>query len=651
MMFSSKIQQVVRPLCLIFFISIFLFASSSLSADPANPEAVYNTDVPTLIVKNIPFNITIEGANLQDKVGLLINDKNVPDLKIEQNDTGIIITGIEVHETGTVKVDVMINDHNTGSVEARSIHGILTILPPILAILLALVFRQVIIALVTGVWLGATFLAGYNPLTGLFDTITHYIKHSLTDPDRAAILLFTTLLGGMIGVISRSGGTLGVVKKLQKFARTPRRAQLATWMMGLFIFFDDYSNTLIVGNTMRSISDKLKISREKLAYIVDSTAAPVTSIAVITTWVGFQISLISNSFQSLDLKYSPFITFVQSVPYQFYSLLALVFVFTIAFSGRDWGPMYKAELRARNEGKVTADDAIPMADFSPDTITPPEGTPLRWVNAVVPILFVIIGTFAGLIIDGYSKLKATGTDFSKVSFFSSLKDIFSAADSFHILMIVSFVGCVITVLLVVAQKILNLAQSMDALVWGLKSMLMAVIILILAGSIGDICADLKTADYISSILHGNISIHLLPAATFLVAAFISFSTGTSWGTMSILTPLVIPLTFKMGQTLMMSEGDIFKILLLSIASIMGGAVFGDHSSPISDTTIMSSIASASDHIHHVKTQFPYAALVASVSLFICLIPATYFGISPVIPIVTSIILLALFVKFVGKKTD
>jgi len=509
----------------------------------------------------------------------------------------------------------------------------------------------VIIALTTGVWLGATIATGFDPLSGLFTTITHYIKNSLTDPDRAAILLFTTLLGGMIGVISRSGGTLGVVQSLRNFANTPRRAQLATWLMGIFIFFDDYSNTLIVGNTMRPISDKLKISREKLSYIVDSTAAPVTSIAVITTWVGFQISLISNSFDTLDLKYSPFVTFVQSVPYQFYSILALFFVFLVIFSGKDFGPMYKAELRARKEGKVLSDDAIPMSDFSPETQAPPENAPHRWYNAVIPILFVIFATFAGLIIDGRRALKSKGVILSDKSFLSGLKEIFSAADSFQILMIVSFLGCIVAILLALGQKILTLAQSMEALVTGLKSMLMAVIILILAGAIGDICADLKTADYISSVLSGGISIHLLPAATFLVAALISFSTGTSWGTMSILTPLVIPLTFKMGEALTLSLGESFNILLLTIASIMGGAVFGDHSSPISDTTIMSSISCGSDHIHHVKTQFPYASLTAIVSITICLVPASFLNISPLLTIPVAAFCLFLFLRFKGKKVD
>ncbi|MBN2134522.1 MAG: Na+/H+ antiporter NhaC family protein [Acidobacteria bacterium] len=630
-------------LCLLYFV---LFVPSINADNPPDLEH-FSVELPGNVITNIQFKLTIDPGTTLEEPYIYIDNVLQRDLKIKADGNNYIVESLILTSAGKHVFTVKIGNE-TKELEVLCLPGILTLLPPVIAILLALLFRQVIIALVTGVWLGASILAGYNPLLGLFDTITNYIKNSVTDPDRASILLFTTLLGGMIGVISKNGGTLGVVKSLKKFAKNPRRSQLATWFMGLFIFFDDYSNTLIVGNTMRPITDKLYVSREKLAYIVDSTAAPVTSIAVVTTWVGFQISLIATSFQNLGIEYSPFITFIESVPFQFYSILAIFFVFLIISSGRDFGPMLKAERRARTEKKVLADEALPMADLNPEILTPPENIPYRWYNALFPILYVIIGTLAGLVIDGSQKLKASGVTLSG-NFLTNLKEIFSSADSFKILLIVSFTGCIVAIVISLAQKLLSLAQSMEALVAGLKSMLMAVIILILAGAIGDICSDLGTADYISSVLRGGLPIYWLPVATFLTAAFISFSTGTSWGTMSILTPLVIPLSFKMAHSLGMPFDESFRILLITIASIMGGAVFGDHSSPISDTTIMSSIASASDHIHHVKTQIPYAAITALFAAIVCLIPTSIWGLSPAILLPLSFILMAILIRLLGKK--
>ena len=228
----------------------------------------------------------------------------------------------------------------------RVIPGWLSLLPPLVAILLALLARQVLVALFVGVWLGTALLFNYNPFSGFLYALTDYIALAAADPDKMSIIVFSLTLGGMVGIISKMGGTQGIVDKLANYASDSRKGQLITWLMGIFIFFDDYANTLIVGNTMRPLTDKLRISREKLSYLVDSTAAPVANIAIISTWIGFEIGLIGDSFKALGITDNPYLVFFKTIPYNFYPLFALITGLCIAWFNRDFGPMLKAERRA-----------------------------------------------------------------------------------------------------------------------------------------------------------------------------------------------------------------------------------------------------------------------------------------------------------------
>jgi Na+/H+ antiporter NhaC len=509
--------------------------------------------------------------------------------------------------------------------------------------MLALALRQVFISLFAGIWLGATFIYYYNPAVGLMRVLDHYVVNALADPDHTPIVLFTLVLGGMVGIIARSGGTQGIINQLSKMAKHPRGGQLATWLMGLFIFFDDYANTLIVGNTMRPITDRVRISREKLAYIVDSTAAPVVSIAVISTWIGFEMGLVKSTFQYLGLSRNIYLTFLQTIPYRFYCIMAVVFVFLIAASKRDFGPMLTAERRALRTGKLLRDNSAPLSDKTLSEITAPPGAPLRWYNAVIPILVVILVTLIGLWYNGRSNLISEGIqDFS-------LKSIIGKAQAFPVLMWSSFAGALTAGILAISQGILNLRKTLEAWISGVKSMIYAMVILVLAWSIGSICQDLHTADYVISITKGLLSPRLLPLMTFIIAAFISFATGTSWGTMTILVPIVIPMAYHFTRT-GFSPATAEAILVGTIASVLSGAVFGDHCSPISDTTIMSSMASGSDHIDHVRTQIPYALAAGLVALMVGYLPAG-FGLSPLISIPAGILLLICIVYLIGKKVD
>jgi Na+/H+ antiporter NhaC len=522
--------------------------------------------------------------------------------------------------------------------------GWLSITPPLIAIILALLTRQVLMALFSGIFFGSFIIFSYNPFAGFFYTFTEFIVKAPADVSHASILIFSMVLGGMVGVISKSGGTQGIVEQLAKYASNSKKGQLITWFMGILIFFDDYANTLIVGNTMRPLTDKLKISREKLSYLVDSTAAPIATLAIISTWIGYQLSLIDQSFQSLGIEKNPFVVFIQTIPFSFYPIFTLIFGFFIAVTGRDYGAMYKAEKRAKDFNKVLDDTAVPLMNID-ENLLADEKTPLRWYNALIPVAVVIITTIGGLWITG---IQAAET-YSGTSTLAYISTVIGNADSYKVLIWGSFLGSLTAIVLAVSQKLLSLNDSLMAWVNGIKSLLMACIILTLAWSIGDICTRLQTADWVISSVSGFLSPHWIPAVAFITAGVIAFSTGTSWATMAVLTPIVIPLAYHLPG----AEGTIdlatqSTIFISSIAAILSGATFGDHCSPISDTTIMSSMASGSDHIDHVRTQMPYALTTGLISILLGFIPAG-FGISGYWDVIAGGIIIYLIIRLLGRK--
>ncbi|MFC1609807.1 Na+/H+ antiporter NhaC family protein [Myxococcota bacterium] len=587
-------------------------------------------EVPKVALAGVPFDLKITAFDAEGDRDTRFDGKvSLRGALLHQAGTGleplneagpavrgaIEIEDVVLEETGRHPIEVRDGEGET-STEIRAIPGILSLLPPLLAIVLALAVREVLLALFSGVWLGVTFIHGYNPFVGLLKTLDTYLVGALADKDHAAIIMFSLTLGGMVGVISQSGGTEGIVAVLSRWARRPRGGQIATWAMGVLIFFDDYANTLVVGNTMRPLTDRLRISREKLSFIVDATAAPVTSIAVISSWVGFQVGLVAQAFGSLELERDAYLTFIVSIPYASYSVLMLVFVLLVGVTLRDYGPMLRAEKRTTETGRVLADNAQPLVDDKAIDLRAAEGTPLRWYNAGIPIAVVIVATMAGLYVDGRSAMGDGAAT-------ARLGEIIGKANSFDVLMWSSFLGAGIAIVLATAQRILTLKKALDAWLSGVKAMLIAMIILVLAWAIGGVCGDLGTADYVIDLTRGLLSPHLLPLLTFIVAAFIAFATGTSWATMAILTPIVIPMAHGMTTGAELGAGVSEAILLGTLGAVLSGAVFGDHCSPISDTTIMSSMTSAADHIDHVRTQLPYAVTVAGVACVLGYLPAGF----------------------------
>jgi len=525
-------------------------------------------------------------------------------------------------------------------------HGWLTLLPPVLAIVLALMFRQVVPALIGGIWVGAWIVHG-GPAIGLIRTIDKYAVESLADADRAKIVMFTLLLGGMVGIVSKSGGTRGLVNSLKPYATNSRRGQVVTWLLGVAIFFDDYANTLLVGNTMRPVTDRLGVSREKLAYIVDSTAAPVASIALVSTWIGYEVSLIGQSLEKIGNDTDPYAIFLQSLPYNFYPILALVFGVMVATTLRDFGPMLKAERRAAG-GKVLRDGAVPLADFGSAALEPPQGKPLRWLNAAIPVGLVLLVTFLGLWLTGRANLAESGATYE--GGLQGLGAVFSAGSAYDALMYAAFAGSASALLLAVAQRVLKLGEGLIAWTEGMKSMMPAMIILVLAWGIGSVCSDLKTADFLVAQLSDSLNPAWLPAIVFLLAAVTAFATGTSWATMSILIPLAVPTAAGVAASAGYDAGAAHGILLGSISSVLAGALFGDHCSPISDTTVMSSMSSGCDHVDHVRTQLPYAVTVAVVATLVGYIPSG-FGMSPWIGLVLGSAVLYGILRFVGRRAS
>lgn len=526
-----------------------------------------------------------------------------------------------------------------------------SLIPPVVAVVLAFKTKQVLPSLFAAILVGATILNNGNVLYGFSDTVTKYIAGSVASEWNAGIIVFDIALGGMIGIVAKSGGAKAIAEYLGKKAKTARSAMTYTWAMGLAIFFDDYSNTLLVGTTMRPLTDSKRISREKLAFITDSTAAPVASMALISTWIAYELGLLKDALASINFNMNAYEAFVHSIPFRFYSLIMLGFVFIICITGKDFGPMYKAEKRARTTGKLVADGSMPLASKELTEMEISDDIPLRAYNAIIPVLTVIVMVIVGLYINGRGAVLG-GDDVALKNLVatsplapSTLRQVIGNANAAVAMMWASFCGSIVAFALVLGQKILTFKDAMDAWIDGAKSLIIAIMVLVLAWGIGGMCKDLGTAKFLVQLLDGKVSASIIPMAVFLLGCFIAFSTGTSWGTTAILMPIAVPLVYSL------SGGDTGSLLFATIGAVFTGAVFGDHCSPISDTTIMSSMASASDHIDHVKTQMPYAVTVAIIAVVVGYLPAAILGINPLISLVIGYALAYGVVWKFGKSVD
>jgi Na+/H+ antiporter NhaC len=500
----------------------------------------------------------------------------------------------------------------------------LSIVPPLLAISLSLVTRKVVVSMATATVLGALIQSKFSAV-GSLTRLTKYAWGSVTGSSHLGILAFSLLLGSLMGMMQASGEQERLARLATRHATTRVRGQLATWILGLVIFFDDYVNTLVVGSTMRPIYDRLRISREKLAFLVDATAAPVVSLAVVSSWIAVEIGHINEQYAALGLKGDGLVLFVRSLPYRFYPWFMLVFGFCIAWLGRDFGPMLQAERAAAQGGDVALD---PIIESTPTEVKGPE------ILAALPIICLVFFALVGMWLDGHLIARGDGVD-------PTLRNVFARSRSHVVLVGSALAGNLAALWIARAARRRSYRMLVHDMVKGVRRMLLPCSILVLAWSLSSVCRDLGTANYLIQRLGSSISPGLLPAATFVIAAVTSFATGTSWGTMAILFPIVIPLAFGV------SFGN-DAIMLGSISSILAGSVWGDHCSPISDTTIMSSLASDCDHMSHVKTQLPYALVVGAVSLVLGDVGTGLGLLSPGIALVLGSALLLFVVRVFGR---
>ncbi|MBU3204662.1 Na+/H+ antiporter NhaC family protein [Clostridium algidicarnis] len=531
--------------------------------------------------------------------------------------------------------------------------GVFTLLPPVVAIVLAFITKNVVISLFLGVLVGCFLLNlnGLNIFMALFYSfldLVKYVLNSLADPWNAGIILQCLTIGGLIALITKMGGTKAVAKALAKKAKGPISAQVITWFLGLLVFFDDYANSLIVGPIMKPVTDSMKVSREKLAFIIDSTAAPIAGLALISTWIGYELSLIKDGYLAIGQEVDAFGMFISTIPYRFYNIFILLFTLFTAIFLREFGPMLKAERRARTTGKVMSDTANPMLVENADEMEPKEGIKLSIWNAIIPIGTLIIGAFAGFYYNGYVAIMA-GEDAVAQSIITSsplsiraIQSAFGNADASIVIFQAALLASIVAILMGISKKIFKIGEAIDIWVGGMKSLIITGVILLLAWSLSSVIKELGTAKYLVSLLSDTIPQFLLPALIFLLGSIISFATGTAYGTMGILMPLTIPLANSMSSDP--------KFVIMSIGAVLTGAIFGDHCSPISDTTILSSMGAGCDHLDHTKTQIWYAIFVAMFAVIFGYIPV---GLNVPVYIVlpVDVIILGALVYLIGKPVE
>ncbi len=552
----------------------------------------------------------------------------------------------------TLSAEVGSNGLQAIASQDRPLPSAWSLAPPLIAILLAILLRAPVLALLAGVLGGSwvvvvlqTGSVGAMLGEGTIAVADSYLRTVLFDRFRFEIIGFVLAMLAMVGVMTSAGGIAGLMQRIAHLAGNARKTQFATWIMGLAVFFDDYANTILVGTTMRPLTDKVKVAREKLAYIVDSTAAPVAGLSLFSTWIAFEVSTFQSALPDAGLSVNDgYAVFLQTLPYRFYCLFTLAFVGMVVLSGRDMGPMLRAERRAR-AGQLLNPGSSPMVGKSATELDAhPSVTPQARV-AVLPLLtFIGVTLLSILSIGGAFGSTELGT-------LQGWANVLYDGSGSAPLLYGSLAGLAVALAFGIAQGLR--AELLHAAWASIRSMGVALAILYLAWMLGEVCQDLGTSTYLTVQLGESITPLVLPIVLFLLAALVAFSTGSSWSTMTILLPLVVGLSFQLGSTAAIGG---LLLMVMSIGAVLEGAIFGDHCSPISDTTVMSSIASASDHIDHVRTQMPYALLTMGVALVIGYLPCAYWGAAagPWLPFAClgfGLVLLFVILRTFGARAD
>ena len=474
-------------------------------------------------------------------------------------------------------------------------YGIWSLLPPILAIVLAIATRQVFLSLFAGIWVGHLVIAHWNPLGATVAALDACVA-VFQDAGNTRVILFCALVGSLIALIQRSGGVDGFVNLVQdrRLVRGPRSAGLMAMAVGALVFIETSISSLVTGTVARPIFDRLRMSREKLAYVCDTSSAPVCVMIPLNAWGAYVLAQLAI----LEVD-QPVALFVRAMPFNFYAIVSLLLLLLVLSTGRDFGPMKRAERRAREEGKLHADGAQPMVADDVVTMPPaPQSTP-RAVNMMLPVCVMMAVVPVGIAWTGYRDLPAgaQATFWNVLGACSGSTSVFWAVTA----------GVIIAGVQYRLQSIMNVREIVEVALKGAASLVPLVVLIIMAFAIGRLCGNerLQTGAYIASKVSSELSPIIVAPLVFAVAGGIAFSTGTSWGTFAIMLPIALPLAAKAGVPPQ-----------IAVAAVLGGGVFGDHCSPISDTTIVSSMAAACDHIDHVRTQLPYAVVAGVIALLL-----------------------------------
>ena len=460
-------------------------------------------------------------------------------------------------------------------------YGWLSIIPPLLAIALAIKTRQVYLSLFLGIFSGWLIIDAWNPFHGIAGAVQACIN-VFKDEGNTRVIIFSALVGALISLTQVSGGVQGFIDFIQKkkLVDSRKRASIFSFFVGCLVFIESSISCLVTGTIFHPIFEKFKISREKLAYICDTTSSPICILIPLNAWGAYVVGLLTKENIS-----NPIPTFFSTIPLNFYPIITVLLAGFMAFTFKDFGSMKKAEIRSLETGKTIADGAVPVVSADVSSLKPKAKIPHRAVNMVVPILTMILMMPLSLLITGKGDLTAGS---------GSTSVLWSVITAITVSGILS-----------IAQRILTLHEVMDYTLKGIGGLIPLAILMIFAFAIGDTCRTLGTGIYVASVADRFLNPNFVAPVIFVTSMFISFSTGTSWGTFAIMIPIAVPMAQVMDIN-----------LSLAVASVLSGSVFGDHCSPISDTTIISSMASASDHIDHVRTQLPYALTAASIAFIL-----------------------------------
>ena len=500
-------------------------------------------------------------------------------------------------------------------------YGFLSIIPPLLAIIISIKTKKVLFALISGLFFGTLVLNHWNVGAAFISIIKDYVFAQIAEPSQAQSLHNLLIIGAFVGVITVSGGSIAFAKKATKKINTKRKSEVAMWLGGIFIWFSDSANSLLVGPVFQGIGDKVKVSREKFAYILDATSSPICALIPIISWGVYIMGLIDSELKALNItNMTSWEIFTGSVPYNFYSWLTLIMVGYIAFTQFDYGPMLKAQRRAES-GKLLKDGAVPLRNTKEPDL--PEGVEPKAMTMTLPLVALLTVMFTIFFMNGFPMKKLEGTTI-RVGIASGF-----------------VVGGIICILLSLKFKTMTLKKAETAIFDGMKDMVYLMCVMIFAWAMGSVCKNLGTANYIIDLCKDFLNPAFLPLIVFLIGCAMSLATGSSWGPYAILMPIVIPMSYTMGAP-----------LLVTVAAVISGGLFGDHCSPLSDTTLLASMGAACDHMDHFETQFPYALTVAGVCAVLFLI-AGFNGNSIVIypGIAALFIIIYVFHRISVKRLD